>query len=385
MNIHTALHKKRTTYRPLVPTINDILQRKCACGPNTVTGGECTECLKMRAQRKAAGHIGPETAPPIVHEVLHSPGQPLDPATRAFMEPCFGHDFSQVRVHADARAASSARAMNALAYTVGRDMVFGVGQYSPETGEGKRLLAHELTHVTQQRGETFSGKLSISDPFTVYEKEAHRNAEMLSTQAPNISSVSSTDPVIARQELPGPMSLPEQPPMTMGPTAPSLRGMVAMSIALGEVGVREVPSGSNRGPCAGGATRGCVDAYTGGRAQPWCAHFVSWCFEQTGFSPFGHLASVNGLRRWGRSQGWYVERAAVARREFTPLAGDIFTKPRYEGVGPQRKLVGGHTGFVIRYDPASRLLETVEGNTGDKVQMRTRSLGDLDGFIRAGS
>ena len=62
--------------------------------------------------------------PPIVHEVLHSPGQPLDPATRAFMEPRFGHDFSTVRVHTDARAAASARTVNALAYTVGRDVVF---------------------------------------------------------------------------------------------------------------------------------------------------------------------------------------------------------------------------------------------------------------------
>jgi hypothetical protein len=384
MSYQTAIQPQKQSETAISMT-RGILQRKCACGQHTVAGGECAECRKKRLQRKATGHTGPETVPPIVHEVLRSLGQPLDAKTRAFMEPRFGHDFSQVRVHTNARAAESVRAVNALAYTVGRDVVFGAGQYAPGTSEGRRLMAHELTHVVQQRGETILDKLSISDPFTAYEQEAQWNAEMISTRRPNTSSVSSADPVIARQELPGPMSLPEQPPMTMGPTAPSLRGMVAMSIALGEVGIREVPSGSNRGPCAGGATRGCVDAYTGGRDQPWCAHFVSWCFEQTGFSPFGHLASVNGLRSWGRSQGWYVERSAVARGEFTPLAGDIFTKPRYEGVGPQRRLVGGHTGFVIRYDPASHLLETVEGNTGDRVQMRTRSLGDLDGFIRVGS
>jgi hypothetical protein len=85
-----------------------------------------------------------------VHEVLRSPGQPLDPAIRAFFESRFGHDFSQVRVHTDGQAAESVRAVNALAYTVGRNVVFGAGQYAPGTAIGRRLLAHELAHVIQQ-------------------------------------------------------------------------------------------------------------------------------------------------------------------------------------------------------------------------------------------
>ncbi|MCC7564815.1 MAG: DUF4157 domain-containing protein [Methanomicrobiaceae archaeon] len=96
-------------------------------------------------QRRDAGHI-----PPIVHEVLRSPGQPLDRRTREFMESGFNHDFARVRVHTGAKAAESARAVNAKAYTVGRDLVFGTGQYAPETGEGRQLLAHELTHAMQQ-------------------------------------------------------------------------------------------------------------------------------------------------------------------------------------------------------------------------------------------
>lgn len=88
--------------------------------------------------------------PAIVHEVLRTPGQPLEPATRASMEPHFGHDFGAVRVHTDARAAESARAVDALAYTVGRNVVFGAGQYAPTSSAGQRLLAHELTHVVQQ-------------------------------------------------------------------------------------------------------------------------------------------------------------------------------------------------------------------------------------------
>lgn len=91
-------------------------------------------------------------APPIIPEVLRSSGQPLDGAVRAFMEPRFKHDFSQVRVHRDTRSAESARAVHALAYTVGRDVVFGDGQYAPATPAGQRLLAHELSHVVQQAG-----------------------------------------------------------------------------------------------------------------------------------------------------------------------------------------------------------------------------------------
>jgi hypothetical protein len=101
-------------------------------------------------QRRPSGHAATTTAPPIVHEVLRSPGRPLDPATRAFFEPRFGHDFSRVRIHTDARAAESARAVNALAYTVGQDVVFGAGRYAPATPEGNGLLAHELVHTIQQ-------------------------------------------------------------------------------------------------------------------------------------------------------------------------------------------------------------------------------------------
>ena len=77
-------------------------------------------------------------------------GQPLPASTHSMMESRFGHDFSQVRIHTDTRAVETARALNARAYTVGRDIVFGAGQYAPETTVGKKLLVHELTHVVQQ-------------------------------------------------------------------------------------------------------------------------------------------------------------------------------------------------------------------------------------------
>jgi hypothetical protein len=89
--------------------------------------------------------------PPIIHEVLHTAGQALDPAMRTLMETRLGHDFSRVRVHADTSAAASARAVAALAYTVGQHVVFGAGRYAPGTSAGQELLAHELTHVVQQQ------------------------------------------------------------------------------------------------------------------------------------------------------------------------------------------------------------------------------------------
>jgi hypothetical protein len=104
-------------------------------------------------RRAAVNQTEPAEVPSIVDEVLRSSGQPLEGDTRMFMESRFAHDFSRVRVHTDARAAESAQAVNALAYTVGRDVVFGAGRYEPGTIAGKTLLAHELTHTVQQEAQ----------------------------------------------------------------------------------------------------------------------------------------------------------------------------------------------------------------------------------------
>lgn len=156
-------HAHKPTVQSAPPPSRPILQRACACGQHTGSGGECAECRKKRLastslglqrtplSQNGRGERG-EGAPPIVHEVLHSPGQPLDAATRAFMEPLFGQDFSQVRVHTGLKAAESARAVNALAYTVGREVVFGAEQYNLQNSAGRKLIAHELTHVVQQSG-----------------------------------------------------------------------------------------------------------------------------------------------------------------------------------------------------------------------------------------
>src|SRR4028119_1688053 len=160
------------------PVQAGVLQRKCAsCGQHTLAGKECTECQKKRSplQRRSTNQAEPSEVPSIVHEVLRSPGQSLDTNTRTFMESRFGQDFSQVRVHTDTEAAASAQAVNALAYTVGNNVVFGAGQYPSRTHSGQLLMAHELTHVVQQsaRSPALATKpTAIAEPADSAEREA---------------------------------------------------------------------------------------------------------------------------------------------------------------------------------------------------------------------
>ncbi len=135
-----------------MPNPSATIQRKCACGGTPGSTGECEECAKKRMalQRKSSQSSSDTTSPAIVNSVLSSSSTPMDASTRSFMEPRFGYDFSDVRIHTDSQAAESAQAVNALAYTVGSDVVFGERLYRPETNEGQKLLAHELMHVVQQ-------------------------------------------------------------------------------------------------------------------------------------------------------------------------------------------------------------------------------------------
>ncbi|MEU8517591.1 DUF4157 domain-containing protein [Kitasatospora sp. NPDC048722] len=121
------------------PVLRRCGTEACGCGTD-----------EPQLRRHAAGD-GPAFAPPEVRAVLGSPGAPLDAEVRELLEPRFGQDFSAVRVHTDDRAAASAEAVRARAYTVGADIVFASGRYAPHTAEGRHLLAHELAHVVQQR------------------------------------------------------------------------------------------------------------------------------------------------------------------------------------------------------------------------------------------
>ncbi len=152
------------------------LQRACACG------GACPKCQTEQPGREheslqmkpvGSGDLGQTAVPPVVDEVLSARGQPLDTAARVFMESRFGHDFSRVRVHTGENAAVSTKAVGALAYAYGSDVIFGAGQYSPHTYEGRRLLAHELAHVVQQQSFIPQND-ALADGDTAAEVEAER-------------------------------------------------------------------------------------------------------------------------------------------------------------------------------------------------------------------
>jgi hypothetical protein len=189
------------------PVQTCFLERKCACGQHTVAGSECEDCSQKRQgilQRYAVSHApaNGNGVPPIVHEVLSSPGQALDGGARAFMEPRFGYDFSQVRMHSDARAAESARAVNAFAYTMGRNVAFGSGQYEPRTSEGRRLLAHELTHVMQQ-GHGVKGvreRLALHGPGNIAERDAEKTAFSIFRRIQNVAAYQHISGQIQRQQ-----------------------------------------------------------------------------------------------------------------------------------------------------------------------------------------
>lgn len=145
-----------------------------------------------------------------VHEVINGPGRPLDEPVRADMEARLGHDFSDVRVHDDSAAHASAQSVNAHAYTVGPHIVFQRDAYAPDNDGGRQTLAHELTHVVQQRsgpvdGSAAAGGIKVSDPSDRFEREAAANAErVMSTPSPGGASVQRVGdaPIVQREEAP---------------------------------------------------------------------------------------------------------------------------------------------------------------------------------------
>jgi Domain of unknown function (DUF4157)/Protein of unknown function (DUF3238) len=156
-------------------------------------------------------------APPAVHDVLRSPGRPLDPAVRTLMEPRFGDTFQNVRVHADSFAADSARAVGARAYAVGRDVVFARGEYAPGTSSGRHLLAHELAHVVQQGEAAAHDDLPLGG--AAAEREATAAAAAVSAGRP-AGRLSPAPPQVARE--PQHASPPAEPAPAPAPatTAP---------------------------------------------------------------------------------------------------------------------------------------------------------------------
>jgi Domain of unknown function (DUF4157) len=277
----------------LAPSRPGLLQRKCACGGTPGVDGECAECRKKRLglQPKATNQSAPATAPPVVHETLRSSGQPLEANTRDFMESRFGHDFSRVRIHADTQAQESARAVDALAYTVGQHVVFGRGQYAPGTASGKKLLAHELAHVMQQSSESGAsnngalGRVPISGPSDDSERAAEGVAENMARGASlaqrSLRSLPGAGGLVQRQVAPeredevapsdGAMG-PEGMAVGAGVTGAPIRSRCAVGLGCPLIATCSGGRVCALSDCGTGACRGCPPEYANLIIRAWCSY-----------------------------------------------------------------------------------------------------------------
>jgi hypothetical protein len=171
--------------RPKSARVDDSLRdeagRAAAQGRGDVLGPAGLLGLQRAAGNSGVTAMVEEERSPV-HDVVASSGKPLEPEVREDMEGRLGHDFSDVRVHDDGAAHDSATAVNAHAYTVGSNIVFQRDTYDPSSTQGRTVLAHELTHVVQQRhgpvdGTPAGGGINVSDPSDRFEREAAANAE----------------------------------------------------------------------------------------------------------------------------------------------------------------------------------------------------------------
>jgi hypothetical protein len=173
---------------------HDLRGRAAAAGRTDVLGPAGLLGLQRAVGNAGTSSLVEEERSPI-HDVVGSGGgAPLDTSTREDMETRFGTDFSDVRVHTDSAAHDSAKSVNAQAYTVGSNIVFQRDKFDPASDSGKHMLAHELTHVVQQRsgpvdGTDAGGGVKVSDPSDRFEREAVANADRLMTAPAPASAV----------------------------------------------------------------------------------------------------------------------------------------------------------------------------------------------------
>jgi hypothetical protein len=297
-----------------------VVQRRCACG---ASAGEREGRRALLPPRPFAGVTGPSPSVPlIVHEVLRSPGRPLDPAARAFFEPRFGHDFSRVRVHTDARAAESARAVQALAWTGGRDIAFAEGRYQPESGSGRRLLAHELAHVVQQGSGGAAPPDRLGPAESPQEREAEAAAEAVASAGaiPRIASAAG-----AIQRRPEPyikqvtvhLTPPQSAELAWQGTPPATAtGSDNFTVSTGKgYSDRDDPDGTCTRDCCGDPMTQCAPPYN----RP---EHVGACCTYFGSSFWAGVPRPehNGWKFWTPIQPFYSTRG-IALHQHTHVTG----------------------------------------------------------------
>jgi hypothetical protein len=289
------------------------LQRRCACGGSPDRKGKCAAC-SATAQK---------VAPPLVHDVLRSPGRSLEPTVRSGMEAGLGSDFSHVRVHTDSRAAESAHALGAAAYTVGRHVVFGRGGYVPRTVAGRHLLAHELTHVLQQResGESH-GALAVDAATSAAEQEAHRLGGIVATGG---RAVPATRGPVAVQRAPEPyvktVTVHLTPPQSAelqweGTPPPEAAGTDSFTVSTGKgYSNPEDPAGTCTRDCCSDPDKQCAPPWNNpGRVGACCTYYGK------GFWTGRPSAEHNGWKYWTPIQPHYSTRG-IALHQHPEVTG----------------------------------------------------------------
>ena len=217
MRAHDSDYDCESNLRPKGARIEEpdssIPLRAALSGRLDVAGPAGLLGLQRAAGNAGAAALVEEERSPV-HDVVASGGMPIPTDVRADMEGRFGQNFGDVRIHDDHAAHQSAKSVNAQAYTVGSNIVFQEDKYDPASDAGKHMLAHELTHVVQQRngpvdGTDAGGGVKVSDPSDRFEREAVSNADRLmsapapvSAPAPGVQRVADETPSVQRQEAP---------------------------------------------------------------------------------------------------------------------------------------------------------------------------------------
>ncbi len=317
-----ASHLGKQTAKP-VPVKAGVVHRACACGRRHTGTGPCTECQeRKRVARLPCGACRVRTngpVPPVVSDILRTPGVPLSASVRAKYEPRFGRDFSQVRVHADARAATAAAAIEARAFTVGRHIVFGAGEFGPDRPEGTHLLAHELTHIVQQdqTSSVVPEHLELIPSSDPAEQQAVAFADrfMRDTATTRVSesiaqeiTPSRSGPVVQRADRPSssppsppsPSSTPTVKPPENGVCGPNLTAPISAAIKMTQHTFKDIWSPDQRDR----ACNGIINLKTAAIAwdipelhhQEWIADYRPECATWTAYPRCGWFTSDPDFR-----------------------------------------------------------------------------------------
>jgi Domain of unknown function (DUF4157) len=217
MRGHDSDHGSESDLRPKASRLEEpesaIALKAALSGRLDVAGPAGLVGLQRAAGNSGASTLMDEQRSPV-HDVIASGGTPLPADLRADMEGRFGQNFGDVRIHSDGAAHESAKSVNAQAYTVGSSIVFQRDKYDPASDAGRHMIAHELTHVVQQRsgpvdGTDAGGGVKISDPGDRFEREAVANADrLMSSPAPapapstGVQRLAEGDASVQRQDGP---------------------------------------------------------------------------------------------------------------------------------------------------------------------------------------